>query len=146
MPNTIKLEPNTIEASQLKSSADRQINVEATRKDDTPTFGTNDIKTKTKTGDIKRLVRAPNSLPRPGSLPNTAEVEAESDSESDSESEAETKCETESFPMLVAKETGKHLAKLLFDAYFSKSVDVVGKQSSRQNRITMTLGSDNSKP
>jgi hypothetical protein len=68
-------------------------------------------------------VSAPNTLPHPSSLPNTTEAE--------SDSEAETKCETESesFPILVAKATGKHLAKLLFAKYFSKSVDVVGAKS-----------------
>jgi hypothetical protein len=69
-------------------------------------------------------VRAPNPLPHPSSLPNTAEAKPETEPESDSESE--TKSETESFSTLVAKSTGKALAKLLFARYFCKSVGVDG--------------------
>jgi hypothetical protein len=56
-------------------------------------------------------------------LPNTGDDEVEGpETETDSDAGSETCSKLESFPELVAKSTGKALAKLLFARYFCKSV------------------------
>jgi hypothetical protein len=65
----------------------------------------------------------PNPVLPPHLLPNTGDDEVESpETETDSDAGSETCSKLESFPELVAKSTGKALAKLLFARYFCKSV------------------------
>ena len=65
---------------------------------------------------------APNPVVPPHQLPNTGDEEAETESPETESPETETCSKLESFPELVAKETGKALAELLFARYFCKSV------------------------
>ena len=73
---------------------------------------------------------APNPVVPPHQLPNTGDEEAETESPETESPETETCSKLESFPQLVAKETGKALAELLFARFFCKSVggdgDMVG--------------------
>ena len=65
---------------------------------------------------------APNPVVPPHQLPNTGDEEAETESPETESPETETCSKLESFPQLVAEETGKALAKLLFARFFCKSV------------------------